>query len=86
MKLTPKQQEALNWLEEIKKKEGLDITLRYVNDYWRVCPHTINKDRTTATTHMGKINMRTWQALIEKGYFKKEETNLNDDGYMYIYN
>lgn len=86
MKLTPKQQEALNWLKEIKQKEKLDITLRWIDDYWRVCPVTIDKDRIKGTVHVGKINMRTWQALIDKGYFKKELSNTNHDGYIYIYN
>lgn len=84
MKLTKKQKEAIDWLNEIQLKEKLDITLRWVDDYWRVCPATINNNETV-TIHVGKINMRTWQSLINKGLFKKVETNLNDDGFMYIY-
>lgn len=84
MKLTAKQQEALNWLDEIQAKEGLDIILRWVDDYWRVCPATI-KDNEVVTIHVGKINMRTWNSLIGKGLFEKVKTNTNNDGFMYVY-
>ena len=34
MKLTEKQQYAIEWLKEIQSKFHKDITLRWVDDYW----------------------------------------------------
>lgn len=86
MKLTQKQKEALDWLEKIQSKTEDDITLRYINDYWRVCPMIVNKDRKFGEVHLGKVNMKVWNSLIEKGYFEKEKSEMNDEGFIYIYN
>jgi hypothetical protein len=84
MKFTKKQQEAIDWLKEIQQRNKKDITLRYVNDYWRVCPASINEDNTI-TVHLGKVNMRTWDSLINKGLFEKVKSNTNDDSFIYVY-
>lgn len=83
MKITQKQQQTIDWLKEIQQQHKKDITLRYVNDYWRVCPASINNDNTL-TVHLNKINMKTWESLIKKGIFEKMESNLNDEGFIYI--
>ena len=85
MKLTEKQQYAIDWLKEIQSKFNKDVTLRWVNDYWRVCPASMFEDGSVML-HMGKVNWRTWQSLINKGYFNKVKSNENDDGFIYVFN
>lgn len=35
MRLTEKQQYAIDWIRRIQSKFKGDVTLRYVDDYWR---------------------------------------------------
>lgn len=84
MKFTKKQQDAIKWLKDIQQKDKKDIMLRYVDDYWRVCPASINNDNTI-TIHVGKVNFKTWKSLIDKGLFEKVESNSNDDGFIYVH-
>lgn len=85
MRLTEKQQCAIDWIRRIQSKFKGDVTLRYVNDYWRVCPVTMLEDGA-AIVHRSKVNMRTWQSLINKGYFNRAKSDINNDGFIYVFN
>ncbi|MFY9422925.1 MAG: hypothetical protein WAP91_08000 [Bacilli bacterium] len=84
MRLTEKQKCAIDWIREIQLKFNKDITLRWVDDYWRVCPASMFEDGSVIL-HMGKVNWKTWQSLINKGYFNKIASDTNDDGFIYVF-
>ncbi len=84
MRLTEKQKYAIDWIREIQLKFNKDITLRWVDDYWRVCPASMFEDGSVML-HMGKVNLKTWQSLINKGYFNKVASDTNDCGFIYVF-
>ena len=85
MKLTEKEMEVLDWLRELQNKTEGDIMLKYINDFWRVCPVIVSKDRKSGLVQLEKVNLKVWKSLIKKGYFKREYFEKDSTEYYYIF-